>query len=198
MSATKRPEGAAGEDTRFAIEESVNSHLERMFMQAAKNDALGYSIGRASGHGAGPSEHRRFQALRAECDAAVSFHAGRALDLALQLFFAVTSNQIFGRASRENPGADPIGIVMESLRNLQSPAGSARTSSPRPLSLPTKLHCTRALQMLRGRTVGSSSHSFQPPLPVRGATTGGSTGDPALGPQLQGCGPLAAHRSRHS
>ncbi len=107
MNVTRTPEGAAGEDTRFAIEESVNSHLERMFMQAAKNDALGYSVGRTSDHGTGLSEHRRFEALRAECDAAVSFHAGRALDLALQLVFAVASDQIFGRASRENPKAEP-------------------------------------------------------------------------------------------
>ena len=75
MNVTRTPEGAAGEDTRFAIEESVNSHLERMFMQAAKNDALGYSAGHTSDQGTGLSEHRRFEALQAECAAAISFHA---------------------------------------------------------------------------------------------------------------------------
>ncbi|MCY4304937.1 MAG: hypothetical protein OXC62_09215 [Aestuariivita sp.] len=107
MPTTKTPEGAAGEDTRFAIEESVNSHLERMFMQAAKNNALEYNVGHVSDLRTSLSEKRRFQALRIECDAAVNFHAGRALDLALQLIFAVTSDQIFGRKSTENPTARP-------------------------------------------------------------------------------------------
>ena len=100
MNATRTPNGAAGEDTRFEIEESVNSHIERMFTQAAKSRALEHSVGYNSDLGANLPDHRRLQALQAECDAAVSFHAGRALDIALQLVFAVVADRIFGRKSK--------------------------------------------------------------------------------------------------
>lgn len=107
MAATRTPDSVADENTRFAIEESVNSHIERMFTQAAKNNALTHSVGYASDVGASRSDRQRYRALRAECDAAVNFHAGRALDLALQLVFAVVADRIFGRASKENPKGRP-------------------------------------------------------------------------------------------
>ena len=100
MNASITPEGTAGEDTRFEIEESVNSHIERMFTQAAKSRALEHGVGYNSDLGANLPDHRRLQALQAECDAAVNFHAGRALDLALQLVFAVVADRIFGRKSK--------------------------------------------------------------------------------------------------
>ncbi|MCY4259560.1 MAG: hypothetical protein OXC91_04775 [Rhodobacteraceae bacterium] len=93
------PDGAAGQDTRYSIEESADSHLERMFMQHAKWQALKYSVGRTSNLGASRGDTLRFQSQRAECNAAVNFHAGRALDLAMQLVFAVVADRIFGRRS---------------------------------------------------------------------------------------------------
>ena len=82
------PKGKAGGDVLAAIEESVQAHLDQMFEQDAKHSSIEHGVGRTGiGHGPGESKARATGQLR-ECEAQMNFHAGRNLDLAMQLVYA--------------------------------------------------------------------------------------------------------------
>ena len=97
------PKGKAGGDVLAAIEESVQAHLDQMFEQDAKHSAIEHGVGRTgAGHDSGERKARVAAQLR-ECEAQMNFHAGRALDLAMQLVYAKGTDRILGR---EYPGVD--------------------------------------------------------------------------------------------
>ena len=97
------PKGKAGGDVLAAIEESVQAHLDQMFEQDAKHSAIEHGVGRTgAGHDSGERKARVAAQLR-ECEAQMNFHAGRALDLAMQLVYAKGTDRVLGR---EYPGVD--------------------------------------------------------------------------------------------
>ena len=97
------PKGKAGGDVLAAIEESVQAHLDQMFEQDAKHSAIEHGVGRTgAGHESGERKARVPAQLR-ECEAHMNFHAGRALDLAMQLVYGKGTDRVLGR---EYPGVD--------------------------------------------------------------------------------------------
>lgn len=102
MKTYQTPPGRAGADQINAMEESVNSHLEQMFHQAAKRNTLDYGVGRTTMISGGADDTLRLDAQKRECDSSIVFHAGRALELALHVVYARGSDRILGR---DFPGA---------------------------------------------------------------------------------------------
>ena len=94
------PTGRAGSDQIGAMEESVNAHLEQMFMQRARKDILSYGVGRTTTEDSGS---RLLEAQRREYDGQIVFHAGRALELSMQIVYARGVDRIMGR---EYPNVD--------------------------------------------------------------------------------------------
>ena len=90
------PEGRAGIDQLYGIQESIGSHLERMFFQSARRCTLEHGVGRASTL-EGVDSRLQLNAQQRECDAAITFHAGRSVELALQLIYAFGADRIMGR-----------------------------------------------------------------------------------------------------
>ena len=91
------PIGRAGSDLVDAMEESAHAHLDQMFVQCARRDALTYGVGRTvmkfqDRDGAG-----RLEAQRRECEGQIVWHAGRALELALHIIYARGADRIIGR-----------------------------------------------------------------------------------------------------
>lgn len=95
----KPPGDSAGSDQVDALEESVQAHIEQMFDQVAKRNVLDFGVGRTTTKRS--TNDTRLDAQRRECDAQTMFHAGRALELALQVVYARGANRIIGR---EYPG----------------------------------------------------------------------------------------------
>lgn len=96
------PKGEAGSDQLSAMEESVQAAIEQMFWQVAKRDALSFGVGRAAAKSSdSPDRDMRLDAQRRECDGLIVFHAGKALETALQVIYAKVNNRIPGR---EYPG----------------------------------------------------------------------------------------------
>lgn len=90
------PPGRAGSDQVDFMEESVNAHLEQMFYQKAKQEILSYGVGRTTmkfQDGGG----RRLEAQKRECDGQMISHAGRALELSIQIIYARGKDRIIGR-----------------------------------------------------------------------------------------------------
>ena len=87
------PQGKAGTDVLYGIEKSIESHLKRMFEQGTQRNVLKYRVDPSTGR----EDIVRFRSQVRECDAATTFHAGRAVDLALQLVHAVVTDRILGR-----------------------------------------------------------------------------------------------------
>ena len=77
------PQGAAGSDQLWAMEESIQGQLEQMFWQEAKTNSLRLGVGRTIITGDGVEMKIRLDAQKRECDGDIVFHAGRALELAL-------------------------------------------------------------------------------------------------------------------
>lgn len=93
------PVGRAGSDQVDAMEGSVNAHLEQMFLQRAKQDLLLFGVDRTTMK----DSVRRLDAQKRECEGQIVFHAGRALELSMQVVYARGSDRIIGR---EYPGID--------------------------------------------------------------------------------------------
>lgn len=104
------PIGRAGSDQVDAMEESVNAHLEQMFLQRVKQDLLFFGVGRTTMR---DDNVRRLDAQRRECEGQMVFHAGRALELSMQIIYARGSDRIIGR---EFPGVDKK-ILREDLKS---------------------------------------------------------------------------------
>ncbi|MYD98552.1 MAG: type II toxin-antitoxin system HicB family antitoxin [Gammaproteobacteria bacterium] len=95
------PVGRAGSDQLYGIQESINSHLERMFMQGAKRNILEHGVGRTTSTAGGIDSKVQLHAQQRDCDAAITFHAGKAVELSMQLIYAHGTDRIIGR---EFPG----------------------------------------------------------------------------------------------
>ena len=96
------PKGEAGSDQLDAMEESIQAALEQMFWQVAKRASLAFAVGRAGAMSSdSPDREMRLDAQRRECDGLIVFHAGKALETALQLICAKANNRVPGR---EYPG----------------------------------------------------------------------------------------------
>ena len=102
MQLFQTPKGEAGCDRLDAMEESIQAAIEQMFWQVAKRDSLAFGVGRTAAKSPGsPDREMRLDAQRRECDGLIVFHAGKALETALQIIYAKVSNRIPGR---EYPG----------------------------------------------------------------------------------------------
>lgn len=77
--------------------ESVQSELEQMFLQFAKYDVLQFGVGRVAHKATHSDETIMLHAQRRECQAQATFHAGRALELAMHLVYARGADRIMGR-----------------------------------------------------------------------------------------------------
>ena len=96
------PTGEAGCDQLDAMEESIQAAIEQMFWQVAKRDSLAFGVGRTAAKSPGsPDQEMRLDAQKRECDGLIVFHAGKALETALQVIYAKVNNRIPGR---EFPG----------------------------------------------------------------------------------------------
>ena len=95
------PVGRAGSDQLYGILESINSHLERMFFQAAKRSILKHGVGRTTSTAEGIDSKVQLHAQQRDCDAVITFHAGKAVELSMQLVYAHGTDRIMGR---EYPG----------------------------------------------------------------------------------------------
>ena len=95
------PEGEAGSDRIDAMVESIQAAIEQMFWQVAKRDSLTFGVGRTAKMPFDPDPRMQLDAQKRECDGLVVFHAGKALETALQVIYAKTNNRIRGR---EYPG----------------------------------------------------------------------------------------------
>ncbi len=96
MQTFETPRGEAGSDQLIAMEESIRSQLEQMFDQKAKRDSIALGLsGRLRSDFA--DEKIRIDARIRECEALMTFHAGRALELALHVLYARGTNRILGR-----------------------------------------------------------------------------------------------------
>lgn len=101
MQIFQTPQGRAGSDQLHGIEESINSHLERMFLQGAKHSILAHGVGRTVLTEGLIDSEVRLHAQKRDCNATITFHAGRAVELSLQLIYAYGTDEIIGR---EYPG----------------------------------------------------------------------------------------------
>ena len=94
----RTPKGEAGCDQLDAMEESIQAAIEQMFWQVAKRDSLCFGVGRAAARSSSsPDQELRLDAQKRECDGLIVFHAGKALETALQVVYARTNNRIPGR-----------------------------------------------------------------------------------------------------
>lgn len=105
MQWSQTPRGEAGADQLDAMEESIQAAIEQMFWQIAKRDSLSFGVGRAAAKSSdSPDRDMRLDAQKRECDGLIVFHAGKALETALQVIYAKVNNRIPGR---EYPGVSP-------------------------------------------------------------------------------------------
>ena len=87
------PVGAAGTDQLWAMEESIQNHVEQMFWQFAKRSSLDYGVGRMVRDNDVEQKIRLYGQKR-ECDARMMFHAGRGLELSLNLVYSRGTDRI--------------------------------------------------------------------------------------------------------
>ena len=106
------PLGRAGTDQLYGIQESINSHVERMFFKCARRSVLEHGVGRTTSTPGSADSKVQLHAQERECDAAITFHAGKALELAMQLIYSFGTDRIWGR---EYPGA-PAKIINKDTR----------------------------------------------------------------------------------
>ncbi len=97
------PKGRAGWDQIYGMTENVHAGLEQMFWQAAKLDVLSFGVGRTVNHKDTGDPKVEFDSQTRECQAQITFHAGRALELAMHIVYACGADRILGR---EYPGVD--------------------------------------------------------------------------------------------
>ena len=87
--------GTAGLDILRSMEEDINFNIEQMFSYRAKQNTLEFGVGRATTKIQGYDSHVVDQ--KRLCDGKILFHAGKALELALQLIYSKGMNRIMGR-----------------------------------------------------------------------------------------------------
>lgn len=104
------PEGKAGIDQVIAIQESVQSNIERMFQCIATRESIQYGVGRNAKAKSDFADQARLDARKRECDASITFFAGRALELSLHALYASGADRILGR---EYPDASKKEIEKE-------------------------------------------------------------------------------------
>ena len=97
----KPPGQEVGADQLDAMEESINSHIGKMFHEVAKRNLLDFGVGKTTTKA--NTQDTRLDAQRRDCDASTMFHAGRALEIAMHLLYARGANRIMGR---EYPGVE--------------------------------------------------------------------------------------------
>lgn len=68
-----------------------------MFSQNAKRYTLEHGVGRVTSTTGGVDSTLQLNAQLRECEAAITFHAGRSVELALQLIYAYGTDRIMGR-----------------------------------------------------------------------------------------------------
>ena len=95
------PEGRAGTAQLYGMQESINSHLGRMFDADARRSVLQYGVGRTVSTFGGVDSKVQLHAQQREYEAAITFHAGKAAELSMQLVYAFGTDRIMGR---EYPG----------------------------------------------------------------------------------------------
>ncbi len=103
MRTFETPKGCAGWDQIHGMTESVHAELEQMFWQVAKLDVLSYCVGRTVNHSGTGDSKVQFDAHTRECQSQITFHAGRALELAMHIVYACGADRIL---SREYPGVE--------------------------------------------------------------------------------------------
>ena len=91
------PVGRAGWDQLFGMIESVQAELEQMFWQDAKVAGLSFGVGRTVYVDSTADSKVRKDAQMRECQAQKTFHAGRALELAMHIVYACGTDRIMGR-----------------------------------------------------------------------------------------------------
>ena len=96
MQTFQTPRGEAGIDQIIALQESIQSQVEQMFAQQAKKDSIEFGLA-AKPRSDVADETVRINARIRECEALITFHAGRALELALHVLYARGANRILGR-----------------------------------------------------------------------------------------------------
>lgn len=106
------PLGRAGTDQLYGIQESINSHIERMFHLRAKRSILEHGVGRTTSTAGGIDSKVQFHAQQRDCEAAITFHAGKAVELSMQLVYAHGTDRIMGR---EYPGV-PEGAIDKDIK----------------------------------------------------------------------------------
>ena len=72
-----------------------------MFMQGAKRNILEHGVGRTTSTTGGIDSKVQLHAQQRDCDAAITFHAGKAVELSMQLIYAHGTDRVMGR---EFPG----------------------------------------------------------------------------------------------
>lgn len=103
MRVFETPVGGAGWDQLYGMIESVHAELEQMFWQDAKLDGLTLGVGRTVHVDSTADSKVRLDAQKRECQAQITFHAGRALELAMHIVYACGTDRIMGR---DYPGVD--------------------------------------------------------------------------------------------
>ncbi len=91
------PVGRAGWDQLYGMIESVHAELEQMFWQEAKLDGLSLGVGRTVHVDITTDSKVRLDSQMRECQSQITFHAGRALELALHIVYACGTDRIMGR-----------------------------------------------------------------------------------------------------
>ena len=91
MQMFETPEGCAGSDQLYGMIESVHVELEQMFWQVAKLDTLSFGAGRTVYEDSIGDNKVRLEAHTRECQAQMTFHAGRALELAMHIVYGHTA-----------------------------------------------------------------------------------------------------------
>ena len=97
MHVFETPVGRSGWDQIYGMTESVHAELEQMFLQVAKLDVLHFGVGRTVYIDGSADGKVRLDAQMRECQAQITFHAGRALELAMHIVYACGTDRIVGR-----------------------------------------------------------------------------------------------------
>ena len=81
--------GEAGCDQLDAMEESIQAAIEQMFWQVGRRDSMCFGVGRTAAKSSdSPDRDLRLDAQKRECNGLIVFHAGKALETALQVIYA--------------------------------------------------------------------------------------------------------------
>lgn len=97
------PPGKAGSDQLYGMEEAVQGDIRAMFQAGAERNILDYGVGLTVDTGSYRDGSIRTEVRRRECDARITYFAGRAVERAMVLVHAYGTDRIMGR---EFPSVD--------------------------------------------------------------------------------------------